>query len=169
MDEIAPWEQFVRSTALHHFVYLNEPWLWPTCEIIHYLGLSLLLGTVGLFDLRVLGIAKGIPPATIHRLVPWGVGGYILNVLTGILFFSGHPDQYVYNNAGRLKALLMAIAGINILVFYGSTAFPEMKKLPAGADAPMRIKVIAGTSLAIWVGVLICGRMLTWFRPPFFH
>lgn len=85
------------------------------------------------------------------------------------MFFSGHPDQYFYNNAGRLKALLMAIAGINILVFYGSTAFPEMKELSAGADAPLRIKVIAGTSLAMWLGVLICGRMLTWFRPPFFH
>jgi hypothetical protein len=167
MDEIAPWEQFIRSTALHQFVYLHEPWLWPTCEIIHYLGLSLLLGTVGLFDLRVLGIAKGIPPTTIHRLVPWGVGGYFLNVMTGILFFSGHPDQYFYNNAGRLKALLMAIAGINILVFYGSTAFPEMKKLPAGADAPMRIKVIAGVALG--KRALICGRMPTWFWPPFFH
>jgi hypothetical protein len=169
MDEIAPWEQFIRSTALHQFVYLHEPWLWPTCEIIHYLGLSLLLGTVGLFDLRVLGIAKNIPPRTIHRLVPWGVGGYFLNVMTGILFFSGHPDQYFYNNAGRLKALLMAVAGINILVFYGTAAFPAMKKLEAGMEAPMRIKVIAGVSLAMWVGVLICGRMLTWFRPPFFH
>jgi hypothetical protein len=63
----------------------------------------------------------------------------------------------------------MAIAGINILVFYGTTAFPEMKKLPPGVDAPTRIKVIARISLAAWVGVLICGRMLTWFRPPFFH
>jgi hypothetical protein len=169
MDEIAPWEQFIRSTALHQFVYLHEPWLWPTCEIIHYLGLSLLLGTVGLFDLRVLGIAKNIPPRAIHRLVPWGVGGYFLNVMTGILFFSGHPDQYFYNNSGRLKALLMAAAGINILVFYGTSAFPAMKKLEGGMDAPMRIKVIAGVSLAMWVGVLICGRMLTWFRPPFFH
>jgi len=169
MDEIAPWEQLVRGTALHHFVYLYEPWVWPTCEILHYIGLSLLLGTVGLFDLRVLGVAKSIPPATIHRLIPWGIGGYILNVLTGIVFFSGHPDQYFYNNAGRLKALLMVIAGINIAAFYGSTAFPEMTKLPAGADAPTRIKVIAGVSLAMWVGVLICGRMLTWFRPPFFH
>jgi hypothetical protein len=169
MDEIAPWEQFVRSTSLHHFVYVNEPWLWPTCEILHYLGLTLLLGTVGVFDLRVLGIAKGIPPNAIHRLVPWGVGGYILNVLTGILFFSGHPDQYFYNDAGRLKALFMVVAGINILAFYGTTAFPEMKKLAPGADASTRIKVIAGVSLAMWVGVLICGRMLTWFRPPFFH
>jgi hypothetical protein len=146
MDEIAPWEQFVRSTALHHFVYVNEPWLWPACEILHYLGLSLLLGTVGLFDLRVLGLAKGIPPSAIHRL-----------------------DQYFYNDAGRLKALFMAIAGINILLFYGTTAFPEMKKLTPGADAPARVKVIAGVSLAMCVGVLICGRMLTWFRPPFFH
>jgi hypothetical protein len=169
MDEIAPWEQFIRSTALHQFVYLHEPWLWPTCEIIHYLGLSLLLGTVGLFDLRVLGIAKNIPPRAIHRLVPLGIGGYFLNVMTGILFFSGHPDQYFYNNSGRLKALLMAVAGINVLVFYGTSAFPAMKKLEGGMDAPMRIKVIAGVSLAMWVGVLICGRMLTWFRPPFFH
>jgi hypothetical protein len=124
---------------------------------------------VGLFDLRVLGLAKGIPASAIHRLVPWGVGGYVLNVMTGILFFSGHPDQYFYNDAGRLKALFMGIAGINILLFYGTTAFPEMKKLAPGADASMRIKIIAGVSLAMWVGVLICGRMLTWFRPPFFH
>lgn len=169
MDEIAPWEQFVRSTALHHFVYAHEPWIWPTCEIIHYLGLSLLLGTVGLFDLRVLGMAKAIPPRAIHRLVPFGVAGYVLNVLTGIMFFSGHPDQYFYNNAGRLKALLMAIAGINILAFYGTSAFAEMKTLAPGADASPRVKLIAGTSLAMWLGVLICGRFLTWFRPPFFH
>jgi hypothetical protein len=169
MDEIAPWEVFVRNTALHHFVYLYEPWVWPACEILHYIGLSLLLGTVGLFDLRVLGIAKRIPPQTIHRLVPWGIGGYLLNVLTGIVFFSGHPDQYFYNDAFRFKALFMAVAGINILVFYGTTAFPEMKALAPGAEASTRIKVIAGTSLAMWVAVLICGRMLTWFRPPFFH
>ena len=169
MEEIASWELFVRSTALHHFVYRYEPWLWPTCEILHYIGLSLLLGTVGLFDLRVLGFAKGIPPRTIHRLIPYGIGGYFLNVLTGIVFFFGHPDQYFYNNAFRLKALFMAVAAINILAFYGTTAFPEMKKLDPGISAPTGIKVIAGTSLAMWVAVLICGRLLTWFRPPFFH
>jgi hypothetical protein len=169
MDEIAPWEMWVRSTALHHFVYTYEPWVWPTCEIIHYFGLTLLLGTVGLFDLRVLGLAKGIPPRTIHRLVPWGVAGYVLNVLTGIVFFSGHPDQYFYNNAFRFKALFMAIAGINLLFFYATSSFGEMKQLPAGADALPRVKLIAGTSLAMWVAVLICGRMLTWFRPSFFH
>jgi hypothetical protein len=167
--DMAAWEIWVRSTALHAFVRQHEPWVWPLCEMLHYLGLSMLLGTVGLFDLRMLGLAKGIAPAAIHRLIPWGIGGYGVNVLTGIVFFTGHPDQYFYNNAFRFKALFMAVAGINILVFYGSGIFREMKALPGGADIPLRIKIIAATSLAMWVAVLICGRLLTFFRPPFFH
>jgi len=167
--EIAPWEMWVRSTWLHHFIVQYEPVVWPTCEIIHYLGLSLLLGTVGLFDLRVLGLAKGIPLASIHRLIPWGIFGYILNVLTGIVFFTGHPDQYFYNNAFRLKALFMAVAGANILAFYGTNLFTEMKKLPDAAIPSLKIKIIAGTSLSMWFAILICGRFLTFFRPPFFH
>jgi hypothetical protein len=167
--DIAPWEVFIRDTALHHFVQVHEPWLWPLLQSLHYLGAPLLLGTVGLFDLRALGLAKGVTPRAIHRLVPWGVGGYISNMLIGTVFFFGHPDQYFYNNAFRFKALLMAIAGINILVFYGTGAFAEMTTLSPGADASLRIKIIAGTSLCVWVGVLMCGRLITFFRPPFFH
>jgi hypothetical protein len=84
--EIAAWELWVRSTWLHKFVVQYEPWVWPTCEIIHYLGLSLLLGTVGLFDLRVLGVAKGIPLQAIHRLIPWGIAGYILGLIASALY-----------------------------------------------------------------------------------
>jgi hypothetical protein len=149
-------------------VQVHEPYLWPLCETLHYLGLSMLLGTVGLFDLRVLGFAKGIPILTIHRLIPWGIGGYVANILTGILFFVGHPDQYFYNDAFRFKVAFMALAGINVLVFY-SAAYREVHALGAGADAPLRAKIITGISLSSWVAVLICGRLLTFFRPPFFH
>ena len=167
--EMAAWEALIRSTALHAFIRANEPWLWPACEILHYLGLSLLLGTVGLFDLRVLGMARGIPFRAIHRLVPWGIGGYILNVMTGVIFFVGHSDQYFYNNAFRLKLLFMVVAGLNVLAFYGTAAFRELGTLEPDAEAPVGAKIIAGTSLGMWVAVLICGRLLTFFRPPFFH
>ena len=167
--EMAAWETFIRSTELHVFIRTYEPWLWPLCETLHYLGLSILLGTVGLFDLRVLGLAKGIPIESIHRLIPWGIGGYVVNILTGIIFFVGHPDQYFYNNAFRLKALFMVVAGLNVLAFYGTSAFRELKKLGPDAETPFRAKIIAGTSLSMWVAVLICGRLLTFYRPPFFH
>jgi hypothetical protein len=104
-----------------------------------------------------------------HRLIRWGIAGYFLNMMLGVVFFFGHPDQYFYNDAFRTKISFMAIAGANVLLFYGTSAFAEAKKLPAGVDVPLRIKVIAGVSIAMWVGVLICGRLITFFRPPFFH
>jgi hypothetical protein len=167
--EIAPWEMWVRSTWLHAFVVHNEPWVWPLCETLHYLGLSLLLGTVGLFDLRALGMAKGVALQAIHRLIPWGIAGYAVNVLTGIVFFAGHPDQYFYNDAFRFKALFMAVAGINIAMFYGTTMLRDMKTLAPDAPAGRLLRLVAGTSLSMWIAVLICGRLLTFFRPPFFH
>lgn len=164
---IAPWEMWVRSWPLSAFV-LHHSWLWPAMESLHYLGLSMLLGTVGLFDLRVLGMAKAIPPGALHRLIPWGVGAYGLNLLTGISFFSAFPEQYAYNSAFHWKLSFMALAGLNVALFY-TAAFRGVMALPAGADAPLRAKLITGLSLASWISVLVCGRLLTFNRPPFFH
>jgi hypothetical protein len=164
----AAWEQWVRAGALHRFV-LDHVWMWPTLETLHYIGLSLLIGTVGLFDLRVLGMARAIPPAALHRLILIGIAGYALNLMTGIAFFSAFPEQYFYNPSFWWKGLFMALAGINVAVFYLSSAFRAVKAMDAGSDAPASAKAICATSLTCWVGVLICGRLLTFFRPPFFH
>jgi hypothetical protein len=58
---------------------------------------------------------------------------------------------------------------LNILAFYGTSALREVKILGPNADVPGKIKLIAATSLSMWIAVLICGRLLTFFRPPFFH
>jgi hypothetical protein len=164
-----PWELWIRATFLHQFVLDNGAWLWPTLETLHFLGLSLLFATIGVFDLRVLGIGKAIPPDALHRLIPIGIAGYAVNVLTGIAFFSGFPEQYFYNPAFWWKGTFMAIAGINVAAFYLTSSFREVQMLPAGSDAPFRAKLIAGTSLGAWCAVLICGRLLTFYRPPTFH
>jgi hypothetical protein len=160
---------WIRSTFLHMFVIQNGQWIWPLLETLHFIGLSLLFATVGVFDLRVLGVGKGIPLGTLHQLIPIGIAGYGVNVVTGIFFFSAFPEQYFYNSAFWWKGTFMAIAGINVAIFYLSPAFRELKALPAGTDAPFRAKVIAGTSLGAWCVVLVCGRLLTFYRPPFFH
>lgn len=164
---ILPWEAWVRGTWLSHFI-LGHAEAWPVLETLHYFGLSMMLGTIGLFDLRVLGFAKPVPVIALHRLVPFGVAGFALNLATGICFFFGYPDQYAYNNAFRLKLALMALAGANIALFYG-TVFRALKVVPAGAEAPAAAKLMTAVSLVCWVSVLICGRLLTFFRPPFFH
>lgn len=162
------WEVWVRSTALSHFVLGHELWTWPALEMLHYLGLSLLFGTIGLFDLRVLGLIRRIPAAALHRLIPWGIAGFFLNLLTGLAFFSGHPEQYAYNAAFHWKLAFLALAAANVACFY-LIAFGELCNLAPHAQIPRKAKVLTGISLVCWLSVLVCGRLLTFHRPPFFH
>ncbi len=164
-----PWEQWIRASGLHHFISANGQWLWPWLQSIHYLGFSLLLGTVGLFDLRVLGIARQIAPAKLHRLIPFGVAGLTVNLLTGIVFFFGFPEQYFYNPSFQLLVTFVLIALANVALFYATPAFATVKRLEPGGDAPFPAKLMAGASLSCWMAVLVCGRLITFFRPPFFH
>ena len=155
---------FSQRTGIHAF--MHSTWGWPVVESLHFVGLSLLIGTVGLFDLRMLGMAKGIPMGALHKLVPWGVAGYALNVLTGIMFVSSVPDQYLYNPAVQTKLGLMGIAGLNVLFFY-RFVFGAVKTAGADAEAPRAARVMAAVSLTCWVGVIVCGRLITYFRPPY--
>ena len=77
---------------------VNLKWGWPASETIHFVGLCLLFGVVLLVDLRMLGFLKGIPYSTLHRLLPWGVLGFGVNVVTGILFFIGAPPTFYVTN-----------------------------------------------------------------------
>jgi uncharacterized membrane protein len=160
MRAIVEWAQ---ATWLHDFVVAHGR-LWPALECLHYLGLALLFGTVALYDLRVLGLAKAVPISALHRLVPFGVAGFAINAITGSMFFAGAPDQYVYNAAFKAKVALLALAGVNVVVFY-SWAFASVRELGQGVDAPGRAKIAAGVSLLAWTGVMVAGRLLTFYRP----
>ena len=146
--------------------YMNGAWEWPIAESLHFIGLSLLMGTVGLFDLRLLGLAKQIPLSALHRLIPWGISGFAINILTGICFLTAAADQYMYNPAFQLKILAMSIAGVNVLLFY-TTMFRKVTMLGPGENAPLPARIIGGVSLTCWIAVIACGRLLTFFRPPF--
>ena len=150
-------------TGIHAF--MNTAWAWPAMESLHFIGLSLLIATVGLFDLRMLGMAKSIPLSALHKLVPWGVLGYLINVITGAMFFVSDTSQYLYNPAFQLKVLCMLIAGVNVAVFY-STMARRVKALPESAATPWTVKVVAFVSLAAWMGVITFGRLITFYRPP---
>ena len=137
--------------------------MWPTFESIHFIGLSLLIGAVGGFDLRLIGLGKGIPLAAFHRLVPWGVAGFVMNAVTGVCFFTTFPDQYAYNPSFQLKVMFMLIAGVNILFFY-TAMFRKVSTLGPGEQAPFPARVVGAVSLVAWMGVITCGRLLTFYR-----
>ena len=155
---------FGQTTGIYEF--MNSPWGWPIIESIHFLGLSLLIGTIGVFDLRMLGIGRGVAYADLHKLVSIGIIGYGLNVITGTMFLVSAPDQYVFNPAFQLKLLFMLIAGINVIWFYRAT-LAEVRATAANLAVPQHAKAIGIISLLCWTLIIVCGRLITYFRPPY--
>jgi hypothetical protein len=162
LQAFAAW---VADTGLHRLA-TESVWVWAVMETLHFLGLGLLVGTIGVLDLRLLGLARRLPLAPLERLVPWGVAGFVLNLLTGIVFFAGAPYQYIYNLAFQWKVIFIVTAGLNILVFYAGVS-RKTWAVPAGEHAPLAARIVGGVSLFCWVSVMYWGRMITFFRPPF--
>ena len=145
--------------------FMNTAWAWPAVESVHFIGLTLLFGSIATWDLRLLGMAKRVPIIAFHRLVPFAVLGFAINMASGSMFLMTSPDQYIYNPAFHFKMLFIALAGLNVLVFY-LTMFRRVSALGAGAAAPRVAKISGAVSLVFWLAVIICGRLLTFYRPP---
>lgn len=150
--------QFLESSMLNNWI-LSTAWLWPSLEIIHFVGLSLLLGSMLIIDVRLAGFVKAMNIMATHRLLPLAGVGFFINLITGMLFFVGDPARYVVNIGFQIKMLLILIAGLNALWFALKISPVIMNWDPYG-DTPFLAKLIAYISLISWVGVLLLGRLI---------
>jgi uncharacterized membrane protein len=149
--------------AAQYFVADLSRWVWPILEDLHFLGLALLLGATGLLNLRVLGFFKQLPAGPLRRFIPWGIAGFVLNTVTGMLFFIGMPFFYVYNIDFHYKMLAIMLAGANLLL-HSTNALRECDRLGPGQDASLFAKFLAGSSIALWVAVIVLGRYIPQFE-----
>jgi hypothetical protein len=139
-------------------------WAWPIVESVHFVGLTLLFGSIAAWDLRLLGLAAAVPVSAFHRLVPFAVLGFGVNIASGFLFLVAYPDQYVYNPAFHLKLLCILLAGANVVCFY-LLVFRRARELAPGQPLPLMARASGAISLLLWMTVIVCGRMITFFRP----
>ena len=101
--DAAAGDAWLTTDAVHRFVAENK-WVWPACETLHFVGLSLMFGILALVNLRMLGVMKAVPFAAVHRLLPWAVLGFVVNTVTGMLFLIGSPQQYHRQHGVLLEA-----------------------------------------------------------------
>lgn len=155
--EEAPGEGAARSLGSIVNGSTGIGWVWPAFETLHFVGLCLLFTCVLLVNLRILGMAKSISYAGFYQLLPLGMLGFGLNLVTGMMFFVATPSQYTRNPLFYWKILFVVLAGINALYFM---LFDEPWDVGPGEDAPMRAKLIAVSAIFLWIAVLYCGHML---------
>lgn len=139
----------------------TTPWMYPTFETLHYVGLSLLVGGIMLIDLRVLGFARQLSLKSMIGLLPFVWVGFIINATTGSLLFIYGATGFGVNRAFWLKMTFMVIAGLNALAF--DLAVRRATSDWVGADRPPSyVKVFATLSFALWLCVVTTGRWMAY-------
>jgi hypothetical protein len=142
-------------------------WLYPSVETVHLVGIGLLFGSIAVFDLRLLGFSRGISVRQLARhTLPWTAGSFVLIIPSGLLMFTAHATEFIDSEVFILKMLLIMAAGLNAALFHTITFrtadvwdSEEMRKLPP----PPSARLAGALSLAIWIAVIACGRLLAYF------
>ena len=158
--------QWIYQTPLS--VTIRESvWVFPIIESIHVLGITVLVGTIAVLDLRLLGIVmKSEPVSAIARQVlPWTWAGFGLMFVTGLLLSISEAATNYYNLAFRIKLVLLVLVGLNPLIFHLSV-FRRVSEWDVAAVTPFRARVAAVSSLVLWSGIIVAGRMIAYLERP---
>ena len=137
----------------------NSLYLFPLMEAVHVVALTLVFGTILVVDLRMLGVAStGRPYTRVSAdMLKWTWAAFALAAFTGALMFVTNARVYFHNGFFRAKFVLMALAGLNMLVFQ-LTAGRQPVAWDTDPAAPRAAKFAAIASLALWALVIGMGR-----------
>jgi hypothetical protein len=131
-----------------------HPWAYPALEVVHIVGIALLVGNLVLLELRVWGLAPELPLRALARLsLTLALGGFGLLALSGLLMFATQPAELLANRAFTVKLGLIMAAGLNAGWFHAR----------GGVDKPDRTaRALTALSLGLWLAVIICGRWIAY-------
>jgi uncharacterized membrane protein len=136
---------------------LDNAWVWPTGETLHFTGMALLFGVMLVINLRLVGLLRKLPFKAMHRLLPVGIFAFGISLTTGMMLFNANPTRYIAVPTFFLKMFLVALAGIAVLYV---TIFDETWNLGPDDNPPLSAKAFAVVTTIMWLGVLYYGRMI---------
>ena len=149
-DPKAGWTPAI-ELLINHVIWF-VPW-----QTVHFFGFSLIFGTALAICLRVLGFWKSLPFSAVHRLLPLGVFGVVINVFSGMLILFADSFRYLNATTFAPKVAFITIGAIAVLYFSCSERLWTVK---AGEEAPMSAKWVAAVVLLSWAGVIMGGRLI---------
>ncbi|MBC7802985.1 MAG: hypothetical protein H7Y16_03830 [Candidatus Parcubacteria bacterium] len=138
-------------------------WLYPSVETAHIVGIAMLVGSIMVLDLRLLGLSRSLPVRRLStHVLPWTAASFALIVPSGLAMFVAHAGELIANPVFAVKMFLILLAGANAGVFHAGV-YRKAAQWDVDVMPPPAARVAAGISLAIWISVIACGRLLAYF------
>jgi hypothetical protein len=136
-------------------------WGYPLLETLHSLGMAMLIGALGLINLRVLGMKPELPMLGMRQLLPLAWAGFTLNAISGTLLFTSDAVYFFESYTFRIKMLVIVLGGLNAALL-GQRVFRDAGAGTAAAPPTVGTKWIAATSLVFWLGAVCAGRLIAY-------
>lgn len=147
--------QWLDSTTIGNTIR-DSTYIFPVVEVFHLFGLTLLLGTLTITDLRMLGV--GMRRQTVSevasQLAPWTIWGAVVTIASGILLFLSEAMK-CYANAAFPWKMWLLLAGILLYLFV-----QHRITRPAARVGAATLRIVAVLSLVFWYGVAVAGRAI---------
>jgi uncharacterized membrane protein len=149
---------WMQSTWINNLA-VGYAWSWPTLETLHFFGMCVLFGALIIMDLRLVGFEKAAAVIDTDKLYPIALAGFLINLITGIIFCFGDPGRYFINISFQIKMVLLFLAGLNFL-YYKLKVEHMLAAVGPGEDTPAIARTVGAASLILWTGVLAFGRLI---------
>ena len=132
----------------------SHAWAYPALEIVHIVGIALLVGNLVLLELRVFGRGATLPVAELARLsLTLSLCGFAMVAASGLLMFATQPQELLANRAFTLKMGLILLAAGNAVAFHVRGSLQRL-------DTTARALMLDSTGL--WLAVITCGRWIAY-------
>jgi len=129
-----------------------HPWAYPMLEVVHIVGIALLLGNLVLIEARVWGFGAALPAEPLARLgLVIATAGFSLCAVSGLLMFATMPQELLANRVFTAKMTLILVAACSAGLFHARGSLQRL-------DGPAR--ALMGVSTLLWLLVITCGRWI---------
>lgn len=149
----------IEQTALSRWIrYSPSIFGFYFILLCHTIGLSLLVGANAVVDLRILGVASGLPLKPMKQLFGFMWAGLAINVTTGLLLLTGYPTKALTDLDFYVKISFITLAVLTMRKIYVRVfSDPSLSEV----DMISKGKTMATLSLVLWIGAISAGRMLS--------
>ena len=153
------WQQF-EASGIGAYIAGSE-WGFPLIEVCHVIALVTVFGTIAFMDLRMIGLVSrnSAITAVSRETLPFTWGAFAIAAVTGVLMFISKASSYMVNPWFLAKMCLIAIAGLNMMLFHFIT-WKTVKDWDNAVVIPTAVRVAGFMSISFWLIILFCGRMI---------
>jgi hypothetical protein len=145
----------VEASALGQFAR-GPGWTYPAANLVHLLGLVLLVGGIGIVDLRLAGAFRSLPMVALSRaLTPLALIGLVCMAVSGPILFAADASSLMRSDYFQIKLLLIVIALANAVLFRWLWS-------PTKPEVPPLLRGLAIGSIGLWLTIAALGRLIAY-------